>query len=169
MPCPRLLLVDDTPLDLELTSLALSDQGLNLAVQVATGGQDALDYLEGLRPEDLPELILLDLKMPGLDGLAVLQQVKQHPLWQRIRVVMLTTSAEARDRDACLQAGANAFVQKSSTLGAYGLALREITRTWLDTVSTRPQDGSEGQRSTVQVQRPLPHPPQATPTPGEGT
>ena len=128
----RILLIDDTPLDVELTCLALQDQGLAQTVQVASGGQEALDYLNRVSPTGLPELLLLDLKMPGMDGLAVLAQVRAHPLWRRLRVVMLTTSAEPRDREACLQGGADAFVQKSARLSDYVQAMREVTRTWLE-------------------------------------
>lgn len=121
----RILLVDDTPLDVELTCLALGELGLRRAVHVASCGQEALDYLKGA---DLPELLLLDLKMPGVDGLAVLRAVRDHPQWRALRVVMLTTSGEARDRDACLQAGADAFVQKSARLGDFVQAMREVVR-----------------------------------------
>jgi two-component system, response regulator len=133
MPVKRILLVDDTPLDIELTCLALAEEGFVQSVEVAVGGQAALDYLRRLTAAQLPELLLLDLKMPGVDGLVVLRQIRSTPQWQTLRVVMLTTSAEPRDRAACLQGGADAFVHKSTQLKEFIQSMREVVRTWLVT------------------------------------
>jgi CheY-like chemotaxis protein len=134
MTSKRILLVDDNPLDIELTCLALSDQGLDQSVQVAADGQEALEILQRTRPDDLPSLVLLDLHMPRMDGQALLRHLKSMPQWRDIRVVILTTSSDISDRDASLRGGADAYVQKPLTLGAFIQSMREVTRAWLPPV-----------------------------------
>jgi CheY-like chemotaxis protein len=134
MTSKRILLVDDNPLDIELTCLALSDQGFDQSVQVAADGQEALEILQRTRPDDLPSLMLLDLHMPRMDGQALLHHLKSVPQWRGIRVVILTTSSDLGDREASLHGGADGYVQKSMTLGAFIQSMREVVRTWLTPV-----------------------------------
>ncbi len=112
-----ILVVDDNPTDAELTLRALRKAGLGQHLRWAESGAEALDLLRaagapGAAPHSLPRLILLDLKMPGMDGLEVLQSIKSLTALQRIPVVMLTTSSEPADIDRAYALGANSFLVK---------------------------------------------------------
>jgi two-component system response regulator len=140
MESRRILLVEDNPNDVELTRHALSRNKLTLEMVVAQDGQEALDLLLGSSPEghgpaDLPILILLDLRLPKVDGLAVLKAVKGNPATRLIPVVVLSTSREDRDVQAAYDLGANSYVRKPvdfdqfvemvKLLGIYWLSLNE--------------------------------------------
>lgn len=124
----HILLVDDNPLDVELTLLALASCGLDRRVSVAVDGQDALDFLyvrgrHAARPPGLPTLLLLDLKMPGLDGRAVLRQVRAHPDGERVHVAILTTSGLPEDRAGC--EAADAYLVKPLDLDEFARVVGE--------------------------------------------
>jgi len=136
----KILLAEDNPNDAELTLAALSGESLANEVIWLKDGQDTLDYLrcEGdyaQREKINPGLILLDLKMPRVDGLQVLQEVKADPLLRNIPVVILTSSREESDLVACYNHGVNAFVVKPvnffdfmncvSSLGVFWALLNE--------------------------------------------
>ncbi|MDL2343365.1 response regulator [Deinococcus sp. MIMF12] len=121
----RILLVDDNPNDVELALNALQDR--EAEVEVAASGAEALAALHG-RP--LPDLILLDLNMPQMDGLAVLDQIRGAPATCRIPVVILSTSGEERDVADCYAHGATAYVVKPMDFGQFRCALRTITDFW---------------------------------------
>ncbi|MEJ2158331.1 MAG: response regulator [Desulfobacteraceae bacterium] len=113
----RILLVEDDPKDVELMLSALSEHNLANEVAIARDGVEALDYLFqrgsfDQRPAGNPVVILLDLKMPRLDGLQVIQQIKADEQLRLIPVVVLTSSSESPDLEACYQLGANAYVVK---------------------------------------------------------
>jgi CheY-like chemotaxis protein len=113
----RILLVEDDPKDVELTLAALDEHKLANEVAVARDGVEALDYLYrrgsfAQRPVGNPVVILLDLKMPRMDGVAVLQQIKADEKLRLIPVVILTSSRESQDLEACYQLGVNAYVVK---------------------------------------------------------
>lgn len=112
-----ILLVDDDPSDLELTLLALERSQLANDVIVARDGQEAIDYLrrEGSWSERIagnPALILLDLKLPKIDGLEVLEMMRAHTSLRAVPVVMLTSSREEQDRVRSDALGVNAYVVK---------------------------------------------------------
>jgi CheY-like chemotaxis protein len=113
----RILLVEDDPKDIELTLEALASHNLVNEVVVVEDGPSALDYLcrkgrFALRAEGNPAIVLLDLKLPKLDGLEVLKEVRSDESLQLIPVVMLTSSAEERDLVRSYQLGANGYVVK---------------------------------------------------------
>src|SRR5437764_814172 len=114
----NILLVEDNPKDLKLTLHALRGRNLANHVEVARDGQEALDYLfcEGAHGnrslENPPRLVLLDLKLPGIDGLQVLRRVKSDPRTKSIPIVILTASKEERDLAEGYELGANAYIQK---------------------------------------------------------
>ena len=113
----RILLVEDDPKDIELTLAALAEHNLVNEVAVARDGVEALDYLFcrgsfARRPAGNPVVILLDLKMPRMDGVQVLQQIKADEQLRLIPVVVLTSSRESLDLEACYQLGINAYVVK---------------------------------------------------------
>jgi CheY-like chemotaxis protein len=113
----RILLVDDSATDVELTLAALARHHLANQVDVARDGEEALDYLYrrgafAHYPTALPAMILLDIKMPKIDGLDVLRQLKADPALSHIPVVMLTSSRESPDRSICYRLGISAYVVK---------------------------------------------------------
>ena len=113
----RILLAEDNPNDAELALCALAEQHLAQDVMVVRDGAEAMDYLlrrgaHANRPEGLPVVAFLDLKMPRVDGLGVLRQMKANPELRTIPVVMLTSSREESDLVQSYQAGVNAYVVK---------------------------------------------------------
>jgi CheY-like chemotaxis protein len=113
----RILLVEDDPKDVELTLNALAEHNLANEIAVVRDGVEALDYLyrRGAfvsRPNGNPVVILLDLKMPRLDGVQVLRQLKSDEKLRSVPVVILTSSREERDLAECYRLGVNAYVVK---------------------------------------------------------
>ncbi|MBS4097047.1 MAG: response regulator [Sulfuricella sp.] len=111
--CQPILLVEDNPVDLDLTLRAFARHQLANPVLVARDGEEALAWLprwEGGEPQ--PLVILLDIKLPKVDGLEVLRQIKQHPTLSVIPVVMLTSSAENIDIQAAYRLGVNSYIVK---------------------------------------------------------
>lgn len=110
---PPILLVEDNPVDLDLTLRAFAKRKLVNRVNVARDGADALSWIPRWESgEDRPALILLDLKLPKVDGLEVLRQLKAHPILRAIPVVILTTSDEDIDIQKAYQLGANSYIIK---------------------------------------------------------
>ncbi len=113
----RILLVEDDPKDVELTLAALAEHKLANEVAITRDGVEALDYLYrresfAKRPAGNPVVILLDLKMPRMDGVRVLQEIKADEQFRLIPIVILTSSRESQDLEACYQLGVNAYVVK---------------------------------------------------------
>jgi two-component system response regulator len=132
-----ILLVEDNPDDEELTLRALSRNKISNEVAVVRDGQEAVDWLEGTgphagrNPDDIPALILLDLKLPKIDGLDVLRRVRANPRTALVPVVILTSSKEDRDRASGYQSGANSYVQKPVDFTAFVDAVRQLGMYWL--------------------------------------
>jgi CheY-like chemotaxis protein len=130
----RILLVEDSPNDVELTLTALAENHLANEV-VARDGEEALDHLYRrgifkLRAEGHPAVVLLDLKLPRVDGLEVLQQIKKGPELQAVPVVMLTSSREEQDLVRSYKLGVNAYVVKPVDFTEFVHALRELGLFW---------------------------------------
>lgn len=132
-----ILLVEDNPDDEALTLRALKSHNLANEVIVARDGSQALDFLfraaEGGAggSANLPELVLLDIKLPGLDGLEVLRRLRQNPRTRRLPVVMLTSSVEDADRLASYDLGANSYVRKPVDFVEFSEAVRQLDLYWL--------------------------------------
>ncbi len=113
VPFRPILLVEDNPMDLDLTRRAFNRRRVVNPIEVARDGEEAIDWIrrwdEGAPP---PVLILLDLKLPRVDGLEVLRHYKEHPRYRSIPVVVLTTSDEDRDIETAYQLGANSYIVK---------------------------------------------------------
>ena len=108
-----ILLVEDNPMDVDLTIRAFARHKLANPIEVARDGEEALAYLARWNADDpLPVVILLDLKLPKLDGIEVLRHIKVHPQFRMLPVVILTTSAEDRDVQAAYELGANSYIVK---------------------------------------------------------
>ena len=108
-----ILLVEDNPMDVDLTLRAFRLRNLGNAVQVARDGEEAIDMLNGMAASaNLPAVVLLDLKLPRISGLEVLRHIKQDPRLQTLPVVVLTSSQEDSDVAAAYQLGANSYIVK---------------------------------------------------------
>ncbi len=133
----RILLVDDNANDVELTLEAFREVKLTNTFEVATSGQDALDRLfarvdkQRDQHEPLPDLILLDLKMPRVDGFEVLRQLKSAPILRRIPVVILTSSREEGDRAMTYDSGANSYLVKPISFDGMVDVVTRIQDYWL--------------------------------------
>lgn len=133
---PAVLLVEDNPDDRELTLAALA--GLADEVALARDGVEALDYLFATGPHaardagDLPQVMLLDLKLPRLDGLEVLRRVRDDDRTRRLPVVILTSSNEESDLVRGYDLGANSYVRKPVDFDRFNELLQHLGRYWLD-------------------------------------
>lgn len=108
-----ILLVEDNPVDLDLTLRAFGRRNLTNPIEVARDGQEALDWLPRWEAgEPLPLVILLDIKLPKVDGLEVLRRLREHPLTRELPVVMLTSSSEERDVQTAYRRHANSYILK---------------------------------------------------------
>jgi CheY-like chemotaxis protein len=108
-----ILLVEDNPMDVDLTRRAFTRRKVASVIQVARDGEEALLWLKRWEMgEPIPILILLDLKLPKVDGLEVLRQLKTHPQFRTIPVVILSTSGEDSDIQVAYQEGANSYIVK---------------------------------------------------------
>ena len=142
----RILLVEDDPKDVELTLNALGEYNQANKIEVAHDGVEALDYLYrrnsfAERPAGNPVVILLDLKMPKLDGIQVLQQLKTDEQMRIIPVVVLTSSRESRDLQECYQLGVNAYVVKPVRFHEFVEAVEQIGVFWA--LINEPPPGSD--------------------------
>ena len=131
----RILLAEDNENDVELTLTALQECRLSNEVEVVHDGAEALDYIyqRGIytgRGDCLPCVILLDLKMPRVDGLEVLRQIKSDPALRHIPVVMLTSSREEKDLVHSYDLGVNAFVVKPVDFDQFLQAIRALGMFW---------------------------------------
>ena len=131
----RILLAEDSDADLELTLAALAEHNLANEVVVVHDGAEALDYLfrrgrHAHRAPGLPAVILLDLKMPKVDGLEVLRAIKSETDLQKIPVVMLTSSREEQDLVQSYRLGANAYVVKPVDFGSFVDAVKQLGMFW---------------------------------------
>ncbi len=140
-----ILLVEDNPKDLELTLSALEENHLANEVVVTRDGQEALDYLQRqgvykLRAPGNPAVVLLDLKLPKVNGLEVLERLKGNPDLRAVPVVMLTSSREEQDLVRSYNLGVNAYVVKPVAFGEFVTALRELGLFWA--VINQPPPGS---------------------------
>jgi CheY-like chemotaxis protein len=134
-----ILLVEDNPQDEMLTLRALRKVNLANQVDVVRDGQQALDYLAGegefaeRRPAPLPAVVLLDLNLPRVGGLEVLQRLRSMPRTRVLPVVILTSSDEDRDRMRSYENGANSFVRKPLDFGEFAETVARLGVYWLAT------------------------------------
>jgi CheY-like chemotaxis protein len=123
------LVVDDDPDDLEITRRALAKIGCDVTCMSACRGEQALALLRGCA--ELPSLTLLDLKMPGMNGIDTLREIRSDDRLKRIPVIIVTNSTLESDRKAALAAGANAFLHKAFNLDEYGRDIQGQLERWV--------------------------------------
>ena len=145
----RILLVEDDPRDVELTMTALEEHNLANEVVIAHDGEEALDYLYRCgkfesRINQNPAVMLLDLKLPKIDGLEVLEKVKSDEKLKVIPVVVLTSSREERDMVASYKLGVNAYVVKPVDFHEFVNAIKELGVFWA--IVNEPPPGSVRKR-----------------------
>jgi two-component system response regulator len=132
-----ILLVEDNPSDIELTQRAFAKSHIANELVVAEDGQEALDYLfgtgkhSGRDVSNIPALVLLDLKLPRVDGLEVLRQIRLDPRTSRLAVVILTTSKEEQDVAQSYDLGANSYIRKPVDFTKFTQAVEHLGLYWL--------------------------------------
>ena len=130
-----ILIVEDNPHDLELTLNALRGNNLANRIEVARDGEEALDFLFGknsaVEAGNLPRAILLDIKLPKVDGLDVLRAIRSNERTRHIPVVLLTSSAEEQDMLTGYELGVNSYVVKPVEFGAFSKAVSDLGLYWL--------------------------------------
>ena len=133
-----ILLVEDDADDLDLALMVLRQTKIAKTVASVRDGEEALDFIfcrgqfASRNCSVLPRLILLDLKLPKIDGLEVLRQIKAQPHTQRIPVVMLSSSSRIQDFEACYKAGANSYLVKSVNFERFTKDIQQIGDYWLN-------------------------------------
>ena len=137
VPILPILVVEDSAEDFTALSRAFRKFALRHPVLRCDDGDQALDYLQGhgqhaAWPRHLPAIILLDLNMPGTDGRAVLQTIKQDPELRSIPVIVFTTSANSRDVEECYRLGANSYLTKPLKYAELEEKVQLIVRYWLE-------------------------------------
>jgi two-component system, response regulator len=134
-----ILLVDDSQDDIDLTLHALRSENLANHVFVARDGEEALEFLfctgahAGRSIDSPPKLVLLDLKMPKVDGMQVLKQIKGDPRTKTIPVVLMTSSREERDMVSGYELGVNSYIQKPVDFGEFRKVVKSLGLYWLVT------------------------------------
>lgn len=131
----KILLVEDDPNDVELIQLSLDSYNFVNQMDIVGDGEQALHYLlgrDGNPPaQPLPRLVLLDLKLPKVNGIAVLETIRQHPRTRQLVVVVMTSSAEDRDLDACYNLGVNSYIVKPLDFQQFVEVARQIGFYWM--------------------------------------
>jgi len=131
----RILLVEDNPDDVELTLLAFKKYNLSNEIIIARDGQEALDILfppkEKIKQSKLPDIILLDLKLPKVSGLDVLKEIKNHPETKIIPVIVLTTSNEERDLRDSYRLGVNSYIRKPVGFNKFVEVVKQLGLYWI--------------------------------------
>ncbi|MDZ7845083.1 MAG: response regulator [Anaerolineales bacterium] len=134
---PDILLVEDNPSDEELTLHALSQKELAENIKVIRDGAEALDFLfgkgnyQGLQEPNPPRLILLDLKLPKVNGLEVLEKIKAHPQTRNIPVVVFSSSDQEQDIRQSYALGANSFITKPVDFNQFSKTVQQVGSYWL--------------------------------------
>ena len=133
----NILLVEDNPDDVKLTLRALERERVGNHVQIAADGVEALDYLlgtgkfAGRDTSIMPQVILLDLKMPKMDGLEVLKRIRSDEKTKLLPVVILTTLSEDKDRIESYRLGANSYIRKPVDFAQFSAAVKQLGLYWL--------------------------------------
>ena len=131
-----ILLVDDSANDVTLIKNALAEANIGNEVVVAEDGEEAIDFIN-LRGKfegysgGLPIFILLDIKMPLMDGIEVLKLIRQTPVYNQVPIIMLTSSRDTNDLQACYDSGANSFVVKPVNMNSFMQVVKDLGKYWV--------------------------------------
>jgi two-component system, response regulator len=142
-----ILLVEDNPMDVDLTLQAFTEHGVANPIMVCRDGEEALGYMdEHAERSDwqLPILVLLDLRLPKVDGIEVLKRARSHPIWQQVPFIVLTTSRENSDIERAYRLGANSYIVKPVDFATFAAVVKTIEIYWLLTNVSPFADGGAG-------------------------
>jgi two-component system response regulator len=148
-PAHAILLVEDNPADVKITQRAIRESGLPVDLIVVRDGQEAVEYLlrEGGQADAAswrsPDLILLDLNLPKMNGREVLERVRATPALRTVPVVVLTTSRRQEDVQQMYAAGANTYIEKPHDFQRFVQVLQTIHRYWMDLALLPPSESSQ--------------------------
>ncbi len=129
-----ILVVEDNPMDLDFMLQAFEEHGVVNPVQVCRDGEEALRFIgnhQALDDPDLPLLVLLDLRLPKVDGIEVLRQARQDPVWKKVPFVVVTTSRENSDISRAYDLGVNSYIVKPVVFAAFADVVKQIKIYWL--------------------------------------
>ena len=130
-----MLLVEDDPNDIELIQLALQDYHFINEMDIVEDGEQALQYLFGVRKNalrrQLPQFVLLDLKLPKINGIKVLEAIRNDPRTQKIVVTVMTSSAEDKDLEACYNLGVNSYIIKPFDSEEFREIAQQVGSYWM--------------------------------------
>jgi CheY-like chemotaxis protein len=131
----KMLLVQNDPNDLELIKLSLESYPFINQIDVAEDGEQALNYLFGREGnplhQELPRVVVLDLKLPKVSGIGVLEAIRSHPRTKNLVVVVLTSSAEDRDLETCYNLGVNSYIIKPTNFQQFVKVMRQVDLYWM--------------------------------------
>jgi CheY-like chemotaxis protein len=131
-----ILLVDDSRDDAELAVIALREAGITGPIDVVRDGEEAIEYLIGSDTRSLPTCVLLDIKLPKVNGFEVLQRIRECPRTRSLPVIMLTSSDVADDVERAYELGANSYVRKPIEFSKFLDTVRQLGRYWLQVNQT---------------------------------
>jgi len=129
-----ILLVEDNPMDVDLAHQAFREHSVANPILVCRDGEEALQYIEthdSAADSQLPILVLLDLRLPKVDGIDVLRRIREHAVWKQIPVVVLTTSRQNTDIESAYQLGVNSYIVKPVEFLAFAEVAKRIQVYWL--------------------------------------
>ena len=132
---PRtILLIEDNPMDVDFTLQAFEEHNVLNPIVVLRDGEEALQYI-GKHPSaedsEFPILVLLDLRLPKVDGIDVLKEARAHPVWKQVPIIVLTTSREKRDIEQAYDFGVNSYIVKPLDLALFSEVVRNVKTYWL--------------------------------------
>ena len=132
---PRtILLVEDNPMDIDFTLQAFQEHRVVNPIVVLRDGEEALQYIDrhpSAEDTEFPILVLLDLRLPKVDGIDVLKQAREHPVWKQVPIIVLTTSRENIDIERAYELGVNSYIVKPIDLGSFSEVVRNVKTYWL--------------------------------------
>ena len=134
MKARPILVVEDNPMDLDFMLQAFEENGVLNPVHVCRDGEEALQFIQShTLPEDasLPLLVLLDLRLPKVDGIEVLREARQLPVWKQVPFVVVTTSRENSDISRAYEFGVNSYIVKPVEFSAFAEVVKQIKFYWL--------------------------------------